>query len=260
MDPDKIEALITPDTCAILPVHVYGNICDVERIGQIAAKHGLKVIYDAAHAFGEQKDGVDAGAFGDLSMFSFHATKVFHTIEGGCLTCHDRQLFDKIAALKNFGQYSPEQVDEVGGNAKMSEFQAAMGLCNLRHLEQTIADRKLAADVYRGRLAGVPGLTVCPEQPGVRSNYAYFPILIEPALFGMDRDALQQKLADRGVLTRKYFYPATNTFGCYQGKFPLQSTPIAQKLSEQVLVLPLYAGLAAEEAEEICQLILEVRG
>ena len=142
MDVTKIESLITPQTCAILPVHVYGNICNVDEIQRIAEKHGLKVIYDAAHAFGEEMDGRNVGSFGDMSMFSFHATKVFHTIEGGCVTCHDQKLFDRINALKNFGQYSPEDISEMGGNAKMSEFQAAMGLCNLRYLEGMIAARK----------------------------------------------------------------------------------------------------------------------
>lgn len=257
MDPAKIEALITPRTCAIVPVHVYGNICEVEEIERIARKHGLKVIYDAAHAFGEEKDGVNVGGFGDMSMFSFHATKVFHTIEGGCVTCHDQQIFDRISALKNFGQYAPEDVGEIGGNAKMNEFQASMGLCNLRYLDETIASRKVAVDVYRKRLTGAKGITICREQPNVKSNYAYFPIVIDPEQYGMDRNQLQKKLMDQGILTRKYFYPATNQFRCYQGLVELQETPIAEEMAERVLVLPLYAGLTAEEAERICDLVLE---
>ena len=257
IDVTKIESLITPRTCAILPVHVYGNICKVDEIERIAKKHGLKVIYDAAHAFGEELDGKNVGSFGDMSMFSFHATKVFHTIEGGCVTCHDRKLFDRLNALKNFGQCSPEDIGHIGGNAKMSEFQAAMGLCNLRYLDDMIEARKRAVEVYRKRLAGVAGITLCPEQNNVKSNYAYFPIVIDPEIFGTDRDALQKKLLDNGILARKYFYPATNEFGCYADKFPLQPTPIAEKLARQVLVLPLYPELTQAEAEEICALIVK---
>lgn len=257
MDPSKIERLITPSTTAILPVHVYGNICDVDEIARIAQKYGLKVIYDAAHAFGEERDGLNVGTFGDLSMFSFHATKVFHTIEGGAIACHDKQLFDRISALKNFGQYTPEDIGEIGGNAKMNEFQAAMGICNLRYLDRVIAARKMVADVYRKRLNGKKGITICAEKRNVKSNYAYFPVLIDPERFGMDRDQLRDKLLVRGIHTRKYFYPATNEFRCYQGKFELQDTPIAKKMAEQVLVLPLYADLQVEDVERICDLILE---
>lgn len=257
MDASKIESLITPRTSAIMPVHVYGNICNVEEIERIAKKHGLKVIYDAAHAFGEEYNGRNVGSFGDLSMFSFHATKVFHTIEGGALTCHSKQMFDRISALKNFGQYTPEDIGETGGNAKMSEFQAAMGLCNLRYLEDTIAARKKAADVYRTRLRDVAGITVCPEDPKVKSNYSYFPITVDPEIFGISRDRLQERLLEKGILTRKYFYPATNDFRCYQGKFEIQETPIAKKMAERVLVLPLYPELSEEDAEKICALILE---
>ncbi len=257
MDPAKIEELITPRTSAIVPVHVYGNICNVDAIEKIAKKHGLKVIYDAAHAFGEEKDGINVGSFGDLSMFSFHATKVFHTIEGGAVICHDSQIFDRISALKNFGQCSPENVQEIGGNAKMNEFQAAMGLCNLRYLDEAIFSRKEVVEVYRRRFNGKDGISICREQSGVKSNYAYFPIVIDPGQFGMDRDQLQEKLQSRGIFTRKYFYPATNQFKCYQGMFELQPTPVAKELSEQVLVLPLYAGLTIGEAEKICDIILE---
>lgn len=257
MDPEKIESLITPKTCAILPVHVYGNICDTEAIEKIAKKHNLKVIYDAAHAFGETKDGISAGAFGDLSMFSFHATKVFHTIEGGGLVCRDPEVYARINAFKNFGQYNSEDIGETGGNAKMSEFQAAMGLCNLRYLDQVIAARKVGADVYRRMLRNIPGLTICEEDPRVKSNYAYFPVVIDPDKFGMDRDQLMEKLSAKGILTRKYFYPATNQFRCYQGKFPIQSTPIAEAISRQVLVLPMYPELTAPQAEMICRCILE---
>ena len=257
MDVTKIESLITPRTCAIMPVHVYGNVCNVEQIAKIAEKYNLKVIYDAAHAFGEKLDGKDVGSFGDLSMFSFHATKVYHTIEGGALTCHDEQLYNRINTLKNFGQCTPEDVGEIGGNAKMSEFQAAMGLCNLNHLEAMIAERKRVADIYRKYLGNVPGIRLSPENPKLQSNYAYFPIVVDPDAFGIDRDQLHKKLLEQGILTRKYFAPATNEFRCYQGKFELQETPVAKKISRQVLVLPLYPELSNEDAVRICELILK---
>lgn len=259
IDVSKIEALITPRTSAIVPVHVYGNICNVEEIERIAKKYGLKVIYDAAHAFAEKRNGVDVGCFGDLSMFSFHATKVFHTIEGGGIVCHDQSTYNKIAALKNFGQYSAEDIGEFGGNAKMSEFQAAMGLCNLRHLHENIYLRKQAVDIYRKYLTDEKGIYVCPVQEGVQSNFGYFPILVDPNAFGMDRDSLCQKLKDRGILCRKYFYPATNKFRCYQGRFTIQETPVAEKVSKQVLALPLYSELSTKEAAYICKTILEAR-
>jgi len=259
IDVSKIESLITPRTSAIIPVHVYGNICDTEGIDRIAKKYGLKVIYDAAHAFGEKKDGLDIGCFGDASMFSFHATKVFHTIEGGCIACHDTDTYNRINALKNFGQYTSEDIEEFGGNAKMSEFQAAMGLCNLRYLEQNISSRKIAVDIYRNKLSEIDGIEICKLQDNVDCNYAYFPIVVDPAEFGLDRNELGEVLKEKGILTRKYFYPATNKFACYQGKFDIQETPVAEIISQRVLALPVYAGLSKEEAEYICKTILEAK-
>ena len=259
IDISKIEDLITPRTSAIIPVHVYGNICNVGEIERIAKKYGLKVIYDAAHAFAEKVNGMDVGRFGDLSMFSFHATKVFHTIEGGAIVCHDRDIYDKITALKNFGQYTSEDIGEFGGNAKMNEFQAAMGLCNLRHLQENIRHRKQAADVYRKYLTDVNGVSICPVQNNVVSNFAYFPILIDPEKFGIDRDILCERLKESGIMSRKYFYPATNKFRCYQGNFPIQKTPIAEMVSSRVLTLPLYSDLTTENAEYICKTVLEAR-
>ena len=258
MDVSKIEPLITPRTSAIVPVHVYGNICNVQEIQRIARKHGLKVIYDGAHAFGEKLNGVDMGNFGDATMFSFHATKVFHTIEGGCVVWQDRNAFERFAMVRNFGLRMTEDVAEIGGNAKMNEFQAAMGLCNLRYLDATIASRKILADVYRRRLTGAKGIRICREQSGVTSNYAYFPIVVDPEQYGMDRNQLQIRLQEEGILTRKYFYPATNDFRCYQGRFEIQHTPVARKISEQILVLPMYAGLTTEDANRICDRILGV--
>lgn len=255
MNPAKIKALITPKTCAILPVHVYGNLCDVDTIGEIARRHGLKVIYDAAHAFGASRNGVSAAAFGDASMFSFHATKVFHTIEGGAVCYAEDALSPRLDARKNFGQASAEEVPYIGGNAKMNEFQAAMGLCNLRHLPGEIQKRKTAVERYRELLGGIPGITLCPEQDGIQSNYAYFPVVFDG--YKLNRDEIADRLASNGIFARKYFFPLTNTFAAYQGRFPIQETPIAQHIAERVLTMPLYADLEREDVERICSLILE---
>lgn len=256
MDASRIEALITDKTVAIMPVHVYGSLCDVEAIEAIAKKHGLFVLYDAAHAFGVKKDGVDAGAMGDVAMFSFHATKVFNTIEGGALCYNDASLVKKLDDLKNFGISSPESVPYIGGNAKMNEFCAAMGLCNLRHLEEEIAKRKIAAERYDERLSGVPGLRLRKAQEGVSSNYAYYPVFFEG--YKYTRDQVFEKLAAENIIARKYFYPATNAFECYTGLgFDPEATPVAKRLSECVLTLPMYAGLSVEDVDRICDIILE---
>lgn len=255
--PEKIENLITEKTVAIAPVHVYGNLCDWRRIKEIADEHGLKVIYDAAHAFGVCDEGINAGALGDLSMFSFHATKVFHTIEGGGLTCHDPQMAAYFAAWRQFGMFDGEQSEIAGTNAKLSEFAAAMGLCNLRHLEEQIALRKTAAERYRERLSGQKGLVLCGEQPGVRSNYAYFPVQIQPELFGCDRNTVLEKLKEQDIYARRYFYPLTSTFPVFRGRFTIQETPIAAEVSERILCLPLYADLTREEIDRICDVILK---
>lgn len=259
IDVNSIERLITPRTTAIVPVHVYGNICDVERIQEVASRHQLKVVYDAAHAFGETLNGVGVGSFGDMSMFSFHATKVFHTIEGGGVVCHDAQLLEKLAALKNFGQYSSENVAETGGNAKMNEFQAAMGLCNLRHVDGEMEKRRKVAAYYRARLEGAEGLQLSPVQRNVVSNAAYFPVVIDERYFGEDRDAVCTRMGEGNVFPRKYFYPLTSQFSCYAGKFPVQETPVAAWVAERVLCLPLYADMTVEDAAYVCDLLLEGR-
>ena len=250
MDPAKIEALITPETSAIVPVHVYGTLCDVDTIQAIADKHGLKVIYDAAHAFGVTKNGVNAACFGDASMFSFHATKVFHTVEGGCVACQSKDLRLRLDHLKDFGLTNGE-IYEPGGNAKMSEFHAAMGICNLRHIDAYIADRKQVVERYRQNLAGVPGLTLLQEQPGVRSNYAYFPVVFDGAKY--TRDEAAARLAEQGIFARKYFFPLTNHCTAYG--FHGDETPIAKHISDRVLCLPLYPELALEDADRICEII-----
>lgn len=254
IDADKIEALITDKTSAIIPVHVYGNVCDVEKIDAIAKKHNLKIIYDAAHVFGVKIEDKGIGSFGDISMFSFHATKVFNTIEGGCLTYSDKSLESKIAALRNFGMTAPESVDMVGTNAKMNEFQAAMGLCNLKYINENIAERKLAEETYRARLQDVSGIKLSPVQDGVTQNYAYFPVVFDG--YKLTRDEIAQKLSENGIFARKYFYPITNEFYCYKGKYKGE-TPIAKAISEKVLTLPMYAGFTEDEVNMICDIILK---
>ena len=256
IDADKIEALITDKTSAIMPVHVYGNVCDVDKIDKIAKKHNLKVIYDAAHVFGVKKGDKGIGTFGDVSMFSFHATKVFNTIEGGCLTYKDDSLTEKISSLRNFGITSPESVDYVGTNAKMNEFQSAMGICNLRHIDDELAKRKSAEEAYRARLNGIEGIKLCPVDEKVTKNYAYFPVVFDG--YKYNRDEVAQKLSENNIFARKYFYPITNEFSCYKGKFRGE-TPIAKKISENVLTLPMYADLTQEDVNLICDIILQER-
>ncbi|MCR5575477.1 MAG: DegT/DnrJ/EryC1/StrS family aminotransferase [Oscillospiraceae bacterium] len=256
IDPKKLEALITERTVAILPIHVYGNLCDVDAIARIAEKHGLKVVYDAAHAFGVKKDGVSAACFGDAAMFSFHATKVFHTIEGGAVCCKDPALRERICDLKNFGIRGPEEVAFVGGNAKMNEFSAAMGLCNLRHLDAWLEERRAVVEHYRARLGGVPGLRLNAVQPGVQSNYAYFPVVFDGCKY--TRDEVFARLAEQNIIARKYFYPITNSFDCYRGRpgFDPEATPVARYVGDRVLTLPLYVGLAPDDVDRICDIIL----
>ena len=251
MDPAKIEALITPETSAIVPVHVYGTLCDTDAIEAVAKKHGLKVIYDAAHAFGVKKNGVSAANFGDASMFSFHATKVFNTVEGGAVIYHDPALKERLDMMKNFGIPGPDRIAYAGGNAKMSEFHAAMGLCNLRHLDEWLAGRKAVVERYRQNLSGVPGLTVLRDQPGVESNYAYFPVVFDGAKY--TRDEAAQRLAAQGINARKYFFPLTNHNEAYG--FRGGETPIALHVSERVLTLPLYPDLAMEDVDRICEIV-----
>lgn len=256
MDVDKIESLITEKTCAIVPVHVYGNICDVEKIREIAKRHNLKVIYDAAHTFGETYDGVGIANFGDVSMFSLHATKVFHSIEGGIIAYRDPELKDLLYQLKNFGITGYESVEYVGSNGKMNEFQAAMGLCNLRHIDEEIAKRKVLVERYRERLAGVSGIVLCPENPRVRSNYAYMPVVFDG--YKADRDTVFAELAKYNIHARKYFYPCVNSYECYRDQFDENDTPVAAKISRQVLTLPLYADLELKTVDEICDIILNM--
>ena len=257
IDPEKIEALITEKTVAIVPVHVYGSVCDVEAIERIAEKHGLKVIYDAAHAFGVTYNGVGIANFGNASMFSFHATKVFNTIEGGAVCFKDNGLVHILNDMKNFGIRGPESCIYAGGNAKMSEFQAAMGICNLRHIDVEIAKRKAVVEHYRSRLSGIEGIKLCSEQEGVESNYAYFPVVFDG--YKYSRDEIFEKLKAENIIARKYFYPLTNGFECYKDMPTAgeDKTPVAKYIADRVLTLPLYADLSIEDVDRICNILLK---
>ncbi|WP_101721673.1 DegT/DnrJ/EryC1/StrS family aminotransferase [Eggerthella timonensis] len=257
IDPESVEQLIDSSTCAIMPVHVYGNLCEVDKIQEVARKYNLKVIYDAAHAFGVSVDGVSVAAFGDASMFSFHATKVFNSIEGGAVVFKDPALKERFNQWKNFGITGPESVEYVGGNAKMNEFCAAMGICNLRHIDKEIEKRRLVHNRYSELLSGSPGLVLLDKQPGVRSNYAYFPVVFEEA-FGATRDDVFNALAAQGIHARKYFYPLVSDYACYKGRFDSSKTPVAQHVAERILTLPMYADLELKDVNRICEIVLEV--
>lgn len=259
IDVSKLESLITDRTCAIVPVHVYGNVCDVEAIQSIADKYGLKVIYDAAHSFGEKYKGVGIGTFGDASCFSFHATKVFNSIEGGAVCFKDEDFGLNLYRLKNFGIRGPECVDGVGANAKMNEFCAAMGLCNLRYIDEQIAQRKIIVERYLNKLEGIKGISFSTKQKDVESNYSYFPIVIEEKKFGSSRNEVYNKLVENDIYARKYFYPLTNEFECFHGKYDSSLTPVALHISKRVLTLPLYVGLNLEDVDRICDIIISCK-
>ena len=256
MDVTKIESLITKNTSAILPVHVYGNICKVQEIQKIADKYGLKVIYDGAHAFGEELDGETIGNFGDATMFSFHATKVFHTVEGGGIAFKDKTLEATLKQIRQFGQLGKEDAERVGTNAKMTEMHAAMGLCNLRHIDQEILKRKRAVETYRECLKSIEGIKLyLTDNHNVKYNYAYFPVYFDSEILGFSRDDVASELAKYNIYARKYFYPLTSEFSAYNNKFPIQSTPIASKISNGILTLPLYADIMQEDVIKICNII-----
>lgn len=256
IDVTKIESLITDKTCAIMPVHVYGNVCNIEEIQKIADKYGLKVIYDAAHTFGVRYKGKGIGGFGDVSCFSFHATKVFNTIEGGAACFKDPEFGLDLYRLKNFGIRGPEVVDAVGANAKMNEFSAAMGICNLKHIEEEIGKRRKVVERYRANLENVDGIKLSPIQKDVVPNYAYFPVVFDEKVFGATRNEVFEKLAENDICARKYFYPLTNTFECFNGQFDVNNTPVALHISNRVLTLPLYADLPLDDVDRICNIII----
>jgi dTDP-4-amino-4,6-dideoxygalactose transaminase len=256
LDPDKIEAAITPQTTAIMPVHCYGHPCDVDRIEKIADNYGLKVIYDAAHAFGVQGRNGSVLNHGDLSVLSFHATKVFNTFEGGAIICHDAKTKQRIDHLKNFGFVDEVTVVAPGINGKMSEINAAFGMLQLKSIDEALHQRKAIATHYREALAGVEGIHCLPPTGETVANYAYFPILVQPD-YPLSRDVLYQKLHDNGIYARRYFYPLISDFPMYRGMTSAAhaNLPVAKKVSEQVICLPIYPALSSEQVNSIVELI-----
>lgn len=251
IDPALIEEKITDRTVAIIPVHVYGHICDVDAIQKIADKYGLKVIYDAAHAFGEDYRNESVGNFGDASMFSFHATKVFHTIEGGAVTYNKqkgRDFDDVLYKLKNFGITDAEHVKYAGGNAKMNEFQAAMGLCVLNHIDEIMNRRRVLYERYQSNLKDSGNAKFFTLNPDVRYNYSYMPVLFE------NRDEVFDRLKASGINARKYFYPCVNAYDCYKDTYDAHETPVAEEISKKILTLPLYPDLTEEEVDKVCEI------
>lgn len=255
IDEQKIESLITEKTSAIVATHVYGYLCHVNEIERIAKKHNLTVIYDAAHAFGEKINGVGVGNFGDAAMFSTHATKVFHTIEGGIVSFRDNERFKALDNITNFGFTGNDTIGYIGTNARMNEFEAAMGICNLRYIDKEISRRKAAADRYTERLSDVKGIRLIKPQAGVEYNYAYYPVIFDG--YKMNREQVLEELAKHDVIARRYFYPSVDSAECYQGKYPAQNTPLSHYYAERVLTLPLYADLSVEDADRICDIILK---
>ncbi len=255
IDEEKIEELITDKTVAIVPVHVYGNICAVERIQEIAEKYNLKVIYDAAHAFGVSYKGRGIGTYGNASTFSFHATKVFHAIEGGAVTFNNPELYTTLYNFKNFGIRSEEVVAEVGANAKMNEFSAAMGLCNLKYIDEEIGKRKRVVEKYRELLAEVKGIRMLEGCSNATANYAYFPVLIDEKIFGKTRDEIYILLREHEIYSRKYFYPLTSDQACFRNRYKNMPLDNARYVSERILVLPLYADLSFADVERIVSLV-----
>ena len=258
IDPEKIEAAITPRTSAIMPVHVYGQPCDTKRIQEIADKYGLKVIYDAAHAFGVEVNGESILNAGDLSTLSFHATKVYNTIEGGAMVMHDEETKKQIDFLKNFGFAGETNVVGPGINSKLDEMRSAYGLLNLRQIDTAIEARRQVATCYREALRDVPGISFFVDIPGVRHNYAYFPIFVDAEEYGMTRDELYFKMKENGVLGRRYFYPLICSFSTYSGlpSAAPENLPQAHKMAERVICLPMHHGLSAEDIERILSLIV----
>lgn len=259
IDPDAIEAAITNKTTAIMPVHVYGKPCDVKRIKEIADKYGLKVIYDAAHAFGVEVDGESILNAGDMSTLSFHATKVYNTIEGGALVMHDEETKKRIDYLKNFGFAGETTVIAPGINSKMDEMRAAYGILNLRQVDAAIEARHQVAIKYREALRPVEGITFMDDMPGVKHNYSYFPIFVDPEKYGITRDELYDKMRSHNVLGRRYFYPLISTFSTYRGlpSATPENLPKAHKVADSVICLPMHHELSADDINRVLELIVK---
>ena len=253
IDPEKIEDAITPRTTAIMPVHVYGKPCDTDRIQAIADKYGLKVIYDAAHAFGVKVNGESILNAGDISTLSFHATKVYNTIEGGALVCHDEKTKKRIDYLKNFGFAGETEIVAPGINGKMDEIRSAYGLLNLKQVDTAIEARHQIAIKYRKILRNIKGLHFMEDIPGVRHNYSYFPIFVDAEKYGMTRDELYFKMKEQNVFGRRYFYPLISEFSTYRGldSARLDNLPVAHKIANSVICLPMYAGLSEDDINRI---------
>ncbi|MDR2409246.1 MAG: DegT/DnrJ/EryC1/StrS family aminotransferase [Bacteroidales bacterium] len=260
LDPDKIEAAITPKTTAIMPVHVYGNPCDTERIQAIADKYGLKIIYDAAHAFGVEKNGTSILTTGDMATLSFHATKTYNTIEGGALVCHDEATKKRIDYLKNFGFAGETEVVMPGINGKMDEIRAAYGLLNLKHIDKAIARRREIAQHYR-QLSMFPGITMLDDKQQVKSNYSYFPVFIDEAEYGISRNDLYENLKSHNIYCRRYFYPLISTFSPYRGlpSATPENLPVATKLADRVICLPMYYELTKDDVQRVVDIFTENR-
>lgn len=259
IDENKIEDLITEKTVAILPVHVYGFPCNTKKIEEIAEKYNLKVIYDAAHAFGVKQDNQSILNHGDISMVSFHATKLFHTIEGGMTVSKDENIAKKQELLQNFGISGYEEVTLIGGNSKMNEFCAAMGLATIDELNDIIKKRKFIANKYKQELKSIDGIyTFCNEKTGLYQNYAYFPIIVDEVKYGKTRNEVFELLMSNDIYARKYFYPLTSDMECYQEKYPefkKSKLPIARYMADRVLTLPMYYDLSEENVERICKIL-----
>jgi len=257
LDPNKIERAITPKTTAIMPVHVYGNPCDIERIQAIADKYGLKVIYDAAHAFGVRINGESILNNGDMSTLSFHATKTYNTIEGGALICHDAKTKQRIDYLKNFGFAGETEVVAPGINAKMDEVRAAYGLLNLKYVDKAIENRKIIAQTYRDGLKQINGISCLRDIEGIRHNYSYFPIFVDENEYGLTRNELYNKLKDNNILGRRYFYPLISDFSTYRelDSANPSNLPIANKVADQVICLPIYDNLELVDVERVINVI-----
>jgi len=257
LDPEKIEAAITPQTTAIMPVHVYGNPCEVDKIQEIADTYGLKVIYDACHAFGVEKNINSILNFGDLSVLSFHGTKVFTTMEGGAIICHDEKTKKRIDYLKNFGFADEVTVVQPGINAKMNEMQAALGLLQLKEIEENISKRRKAALQYRDNLQNIKGIRLMDDIEGIKHNYAYFPIFVSQREYGKSRDELYEKLKKNNIYGRRYFYPLISHFPIYRGLSSARSSniPVAEEIAKGVICLPIFPDLKGREVEEICNIV-----
>ena len=258
LDPEKIEAAITPKTTAIMPVHVYGNPCDTQKIQEIADTYGLKVIYDAAHAFGVTVNGESILKAGDMSTLSFHATKTYNTVEGGALVCKDAETKKRIDYLKNFGFAGETTVVAPGINGKMDELRSAYGLVELKHVDAAIEVRKSVAAQYRKRLKGIKGIKFLEDIQGVRHNYSYFPILVDKDEYGIDRDTLYEKLKENNIYGRRYFYPLISDFPTYRGleSSKSENLPVATRMAEQVICLPMHHELENEDLDRIVDLII----